>query len=185
MASDTRKTMKLFKETRIVSVLPANPDPNITYLVGAQTSVSITGLNGDSEQFYQVSATIVSPGAQDSIIMRFNNISLSVYDWRTAQAGSTATANGDAQSFMSLGSNTGTNSISQLFLTIDAVTGKNRTGMGQNHRTGVNQTSVSSESLFGFNWRDTSTNLTSIQFAHPSVVNGYGVGTIIRVFALL
>ena len=178
------RAIKLIQEIRIVSALPSNPDPTITYLIGAQTSVSITGLNGNLDQMYQISATIVSPGNQDAIIMRFNNISLSVYDWRTAQAGSTATANGDAQSFMSLGSNTGTNSISQLFLTIDAVTGKNRTGMGQNHRTGVNQTGVSSESLFGFNWRDTSTNLTSIQFAHPSVVNGYGVGTIIRVYAL-
>jgi hypothetical protein len=178
------KSLKLIQEIRVVSALPANPDPTITYLVGAQTAINITGLNGNADQLYQVDATIISPGVQDNPYLRINGISTNVYDWRVAQAGSTSTSAGNAVAQINFGSNGGANSISQIRFTIDAVTGKNRTGFASYNRIGANQIVVDSETLIGFNWRDNSTNITTLNLIYASVTLNYGVGTIIRVFAL-
>ena len=40
---------KVIRDIQIVSALPAIPDPTVTYLVGAQTTISITGLNGNAD----------------------------------------------------------------------------------------------------------------------------------------
>jgi hypothetical protein len=69
-------------------------------------------------------------------------------------------------------------------MVIDARIGKNRTLTGQFMPTGANQQTVGSLSIFGGVWRDNSTNLTSIQLTFASILNGYNVGTVIRVFAL-
>jgi len=177
------KSMKLLKEYQVVTALPSPLETGVTYLVGAQTSISITGLDGNSDQMYQIEASTVNAGSQDTHWMRFNNISTGVYDFRYSYAGSTSTTTANAgQIFIS--PNQGNNSISLFTMVIDAKTGKNRSLQGQFTPVGGNQQTIASLSLFSGVWRDSSTNLTSIQFGYASITGGYGVGTRIRIFSL-
>lgn len=175
--------MKVVATIKVVTALPATLEPGVTYLVGAQTAITISGLNGNSDQMYQIEASTVNAGSQDTHWMRFNNISTAVYDFRYSYAGSTSTTTANAGQ-ISISPNQGNNSISQFGMVIDAKTGKNRSLQGQFTPVGSNQITIASLSLFSGVWRDNSTNLTSIQFGYASITGGYGVGTVIRLLAL-
>jgi hypothetical protein len=178
------KSLKLIQEIRVVSALPVSPDPTVTYLVGAQTSINITGLNGNADQLYQVEAYVYNTSTQDNPSIRFNSISTNVYDYRFSYVGQASSTAANATNLIPLSPTGTTNALSLFQITIYPQTGLNRSLQGQGSRLEANIQGVGTLSTFAGIWRDNSTNITSIQFVYPSITNGYGVGTIIRVFAL-
>jgi hypothetical protein len=179
------KSFKLLKDIQVVSALPSNPDPTVTYLVGNQSSINITGLNGNNDQMYNIEVVSLNPNTNDSQIMRFNNISTNVYDIRRATLGDSYSGTSvNAQSSMTFNISTGTNSLEQTSIIVHASTGKNRTMMAHAMRGGTNGITINNQYMTTGIWRDNSSNITSIQFGYASISNGYGVGTRIRVFSL-
>ena len=178
------RSMKMIQEYLIVSALPATIDPNITYLVGARDTIAITGLNGNSDGYYSIVADIVNPKSSDAVIMRFNNISTNVYDYRYSYAGSTSTTSAVATNSFVVSPTSGTNSLNNITIAINASAGINRTYTGTILQGSAGQNTVAGMLLTGGTWRDNSTNLTSITFRYTSITGGYGVGTRIRVYAL-
>ena len=69
-------------------------------------------------------------------------------------------------------------------ITVMPLTGVNRGFSARNIQGGSSQQLVAGVLVSGGNWRDNSTNLTSIQFLYPSITGGFGVGTEIHIFAL-
>lgn len=178
------KSFKLIQEIQIVTSLPATLDPSVTYLVGAKDTVLISGLNGNSDGAYQIVADVINPATSDNITMRFNNVSSNVYDSRYSYAGSTSTTATTAQSAMSICPAGGSSSLNHIHLDIDPKTGLNRHYAGYVSQGGASQQQIAGMLLCGGVWRDNSTNLTSITLRYASITGGYGVGTIIRLYAL-
>jgi hypothetical protein len=177
---------KLKKTIKVVTALPAVLESGVTYLVGVQNTIDITGLNGDVDQLYQIQGLVVCASNQDTIGIRFNNISTNVYDYRISEFSSNfgnSSLNATNTAFMAV--NSGNTSVNQFSITIDASTGKNRTFTSSSIRTAVSQNSVTGNYLATGVWRDNSTNLSSILFRAASVTGAFGVGTIIKVFALV
>jgi hypothetical protein len=172
------------RDIQIVSALPAVPIPGVTYLVGAQTSISITGLNGNTEQYYKIIGTTINAGTADTHILRVNGIATNVYDSRYSYVGAASSVGSNTQTSIFLAPNNGSNSMTMFDINIDASTGKNRTIQGVANTFGSNQITVPLYPTFGGLWRDNSTNLTSIQFGYASISNGYAVGTRLILFAL-
>jgi hypothetical protein len=172
------------QDIQIVSALPAVPVAGVTYLVGAQSTISITGLNGNVQQYYKIIATTINAGTADTHIMRINTVSTNVYDSRYSYVGAASSTGSNAQTSIFISPNNGANSISMFDINIDAVMGKNRTIQGVANVFGSNQITVPLYPTFGGLWRDNSTNITSIQLGYASISNGYAVGTRVRLFAL-
>jgi len=175
---------KLLKDIQIVSALPANPDPTVTYLVGAQTTISITGLNGNTDGYYRIQGTTINAGSADTHTMRFNSVSTNVYDSRYSYVGAASSTGSNLQTHIFIAPNNGANSLTMFDINIDPVTGKNRTVQGVANVFGANQITAPLYPTFGGLWRDNSTNITSIQLGYASISNGYAVGTRIRVYSL-
>jgi hypothetical protein len=178
------KSFKLIQEIQVVAALPVSPDPNITYLIGAKDTILISGLNGNTDMMYNIVADVLNPTSSDAIIMRINNISTNVYDYRYSVAGAASTVAANAQNSIVLAPTSGSNSISHINIDVDGRTGLNRNIGGILIRGGASQNSIDNNYVIGGNWRDSSTNITSICFRYPSITGGYGVGTTIKVFAL-
>lgn len=178
------KSLKQIQEYLVVTSLPTTPDPTITYLVGAKDTILISGLNGNVDGYYNIVADIVNPKTSDAVIMRFNNISTNVYDYRYSYAGSTSTTQAVAQNSLVVSPTSGTNSLNNITIAINASTGINRTYSGTIMQGSAGQNTVAGMLLTGGTWRDNSTNLTSITLRYQSITGGYGVGTRIRVYAL-
>lgn len=176
--------MKDVKIIRVVTALPSVIEPNVTYLVGAQNSINITGLNGNANRLYSISLKVINPAGSDSLSMRFNGVSTNVYDYRYGYAGTASTAAANAQNLMVIAPSTGGNSINESDLTIMPLTGVNRGFSARNTQGGSSQKLVAGVLVSGGNWRDNSTNLTSIQLLYPTINGGFGVGTEIHIFAL-
>ena len=181
------KSFKLVQDIRIVTALPATPDPTVTYIVGAQDAVNITGLNGDADEMYKIDGLVITPASSNAISMRFNNISSGVYDMQRVENGSGGAyanqiTNTQTSLFFAIAS--GGNSLLQFNMSIDAKTGKNRTGNIVASRSGSNQIAGSSIFQTFILWRDNSTNLTSINLRFNTITGGYGVGTEIKVYTL-
>lgn len=179
------KSLKLLKDVLIVADSASiGTNPTITYLVGAQTSISITGLNGNVDGLYQIELVSINPSTNDTQWMRFNNVSTAVYDWRRSDLGSSYSGtSANAQATMNFAISTGS-SMEQTSIIIDPTTGKNRTFISQTNRVGASQRTVATNYFSSGVWRDNSSNLTSIQFGYATITGGYGVGTRIRVFSL-
>lgn len=179
------KSFKLLRDIQVVSVLPSNPDPTVTYLVGNQSSINITGLNGNNDQMYQIELVSVNPSTNDTQILRFNNVATNVYDFRRSALTDTYSGSAtSATSSIAFNISTGTNSLEQAVITIHASTGKNRTILSHALRGGTNGITMNNQYMTTGIWRDNSSNITSIQILYPSIIGGYGVGTRIRVFSL-
>ena len=176
--------MKVVALIKVVSALPVTLEPGVTYLVGAQSTILISGLNGNNQQFYKLVADIINPTTSDNINMRFNGVSANVYDFRFSYAGSTSTTASNAQTSMAVCPTSGSNSINHLSMDIDASTGNNRNFCGIFTQIGSSQQVVAGNGVIGGNWRDNSTNITSITLGYSSISGGFGVGTTIRLFAL-
>jgi hypothetical protein len=178
------KSFKLIQDIRIVTALPAIPDPTITYIVGAKDTVLISGLNGNEDMMYNIIADLVNPSSNDVPTLRINNIATSVYDYRYSVVGVASTVAANAQAAIQLAPSTGNNSINHINLTIDGTTGINRNIAGYVIRGGGSQNQIDANYVVAGNWRDSSTNITSFCLRYPTISGGYGVGTTIKVFAL-
>lgn len=176
--------MKVVATIKVVSALPATLEPGVTYLVGAQNTITISGLNGNVQQLYHITADVVNPTTGDTIIMRYNGVSTNVYDYRYSYAGSTSTTAGATQAFMAVCPAVGSNSINHIELNVDGSIGNNRNFSGVFSAINGNQQTVNANGLTCGNWRDNSTNITSIVFGYASITGGFGVGTVIRLSAL-
>ena len=178
------RSFKLLKDIQVVTALPATIDPTVTYLVGAQDSILITGLNGDVDKIYRIDATVINPATGDNITLRFNNVLSGVYDYHYSYLGTTTLVTANAQTSMSISPSTGSGSISTISSFVYAETGKNRQVSGQVLRGGANQQTISGMLIHGGIWRDNSTNIISMTFRFASISGGFGVGTRIRIFSL-
>ena len=175
---------KVIRDIQIVSALPAVPVPGVTYLVGAQTTISITGLNGNADLYYRIMGTTINAGSADTHTMRFNTVNTNVYDSRYSYVGAASSTGSNLQTHIFIAPNNGANSLTMFDINIDPATGKNRTVQGVANVFGANQITAPLYPTFGGLWRDNSTNITSIQLGYASISNGYAVGTRIRLFAL-
>jgi len=185
MASDTRKTMRLIQDIRVVTALPATPDPTVTYLVGAQNTIPVSGLDGNTMQSLNVIADIINPAGGDSLILRFNGVTSNVYDYRFSYAGSTSTTAAPGVSFMAIGPTSGSGSLNRISMNVNTLAGINRGFISFLSQGGVIQQQVAGMLLSSGVWRDSSTNITSMTFGYASITGGFGVGTVIRIFALV
>lgn len=178
------KSMKLLKEYQVVTALPSPLETGVTYLVGAQDTINISGLNGNTDKSYRLECTVINPTTGDTHILRFNGVATSVYDYKYSYAGSTSQTAGSAATFMAICPSVGTNSITRFNLNIDATTGINRTFLGSFTAINANQITVNNSGITAGLWRDNSTNITSMTFRYASISGGYGVGTRIKVYSL-
>jgi len=178
------KSMKLLKEYQVVTALPSPLETGVTYLVGAQDTINISGLNGNTDKSYRLECTVINPTTSDTHILRFNGVATNVYDYKFSYAGSTSQTAGAAAAFMAICPSVGTNSITHFNLNIDATTGINRTFLGSFTAINANQITVNNSGITAGLWRDNSTNITSMTFRYASISGGYGVGTRIKVYSL-
>lgn len=178
------KSFKLLKDIQVVTALPSTIDPTVTYLVGAQDTIAITGLNGNTDKAYKLECVVINPATGDTHILRFNGVATNVYDYKYSYAGSTSQTAGATQSFMAICPSVGTNSITHFNINIDATTGINRTFLGSFTAINANQITVNNSGITAGLWRDNSTNITSMTFRYASISGGYGVGTRIKVYSL-
>jgi len=178
------KSMKLLKEYQVVTALPSPLETGVTYLVGAQDTINISGLNGNTDKSYRLECTVINPTTGDTHILRFNGVATNVYDYKYSYAGSTSQTAGSAAAFMAICPSVGTNSITHFNLNIDATTGINRTFLGNFTAINTNQITVNNSGITAGLWRDNSTNITSMTFRYASISGGYGVGTRIKVYSL-
>ena len=176
--------MKVVVTIKVVTALPATLEPGVTYLVGAQSTVTLSGLNGGLQQTYQLNANIITPSTGDTLTIRFNGVSANVYDYKYSYAGSTSQVSAAAQSIMAICPASGSNSLTRFKVNIDAYTGVNRTVLGEFTVINASQITVNNSGITAGVWRDNSTNITSIVIGYASISGGFGVGTTIRLFAL-
>jgi len=177
-------TFKVTQTIMVVTSTPVTPIPGVTYLEGAQDAINITGLNGDIDQIYSIEGLMVCPATNSSLLLRFNGVSTNVYDTQRVEFGGSYSSSITAtQSSSAFGVNSGTNALSQFSMVVDARTGKNRTAFTTLSRCGANQLTVVAQYQSATQWRDNSTNITSINLLY-GVAGGYGVGTVIRISTL-
>jgi hypothetical protein len=174
----------LLQQYKVVTAIPAILENRTTYLVGAQTAINITGLNGNADQLYQIEAYLSNTASQDAPSIRFNGISTNVYDYRYSYVGQASSTAVNTTNLIAFSPNGNTNSVSLIQFTVNPQTGFNRSLQGQMSRLEANVQTVGTLSTFAGIWRDNSTNITSIQFVYPSIANGYGVGTVFRIYKL-
>ena len=175
---------KVVQTIMVVAALPATPLAGVTYLIGAQSTIAISGINGNISGIFKIIADIFNPSTNDSLSLRFNGINTNVYDYRYSQAGTTTQVAANAQNSILLGVSSGTNSINHLNLDVDGRTGLNRNVGGYMIRGGANQLALDANYMVSGNWRDSSTNMVSMTFGYASISGGFGVGTTIRLEAL-
>jgi hypothetical protein len=177
-------TFKLWKIIEIVTALPATPDPLTTYYVGAQTTIEFTSLDGDRDKVYKVEGWLIGASSNDAMALRVNGISINNYDYGYGYVGSTTFSTANNSNTMNMGSMQGNTSANQISLYVEAETGKNRQFMWEMNTIGVSQQVIFRPLVGGGIWRNTSSNMTSLQFTAPSVTGMYGVGTKFRLYRL-
>jgi hypothetical protein len=178
---------KIIKEVRIVSGASPTPLPSyITELVGDQVSFTQSGLNGDLHKKYKIELRLVNTLNADNWCMRWNGVSTSVYDMQQSQFTANTVSGGTTFTAATLFSVApiAQTSVNIISMNIDAQTGANRTFMVNQYGTQSSQQAPSVTTYVGGSFRDSSTNLTSILFTSNGGNMRYGVGTIVRIFAL-
>lgn len=178
-------TLTIIKEYRVVSGASASVPAYVTELVGNQSSISITGLSGETDKHYVVLAKIINASTNDTQKMQFNGVTSNVYDYNYQQSGSTGGGStGNAQPAILFNISSG-GSIDIWRIDIPAQLGYNRQILSSTTRGGASNNSITATYTCGGVWRNSANAITSIQFGYSSVSNGYSVGTIIRLCALI
>jgi len=176
--------MKLKHTIKVVTELPETLEPNTTYYVNAQNYIEFTGLDGNTDILYNVIGVLVGGSGNEAMSMQINGITTNNYDWRYGYTGTTSAAGGNNETRIQIGSMQGLNALNMIDLKISAETGKNRNMFWDLTTTGVSQQAMSAPLSGNANWRNSSSNLTSLRFMAPSVTGMYGVGTVFRIFSL-
>jgi hypothetical protein len=170
---------------KIVASLPATPEEGVTYLVGDQNEIDITGLDGNADKFYKLEMMLVNPGANDLMILRVNNVATNAYDYRYAYAGSTSTQVANNTGRIGLGSVQNGDTLTTLMLNLWAETGVNRIAEWQQGISQAAQATVGLPLIGNGIWKNNSTNITSLKLGSdtPTVIQ-FGVGTVLRLYKL-
>lgn len=174
----------LLQQYKVVTATPAILENRTTYLVGAQTTINITGLDGNVDQTYRIQGTSVNGSTQDTHSLTFNGIVTNVYDSRYSYVGAASSVGSNNQPSIFMAPNSGGTSMTMFDIIVDAVTGKNRVVQGNCITTGVNQATAPLYPTFSGIWKDNSTNMTSLQLRFAAITGGYAVGTVFRIYKL-
>lgn len=170
---------------KIVASVPATPEAGVTYLIGNQNEINITGLDGNADKFYKLEMMLVNPGLNDLMTLRINNVATNSYDYRYAYAGSTVTQVANNTGRIGLGNVQNGNSLTTLMLNLWAETGVNRIAEWQQGITQAAQATVGLPLIGNGVWKNNSTNITSLKLGSDTVgVIQFGVGTVLRLYKL-
>ena len=150
-----------------------------------QTSVTISGLNGDVDEEYELRCRFVCGANSDYFGATFNNDGASNHYGfqRLMGSSSSASAAGSANSYIAL-DHIDTVSIGQLSMVdmkIYAKSGFQRTMMNTDSFV-IAGTSITDIIQVGQTWINTTDNITSMQ-VYAGQTNGLGVGTSIQLYA--
>ena len=177
----------LLQEIRIVSGASPTPLPSyVREIVGDQISFTESGLNGNLHKKYKIELRLVNTLNADNWCMRWNGVSTAVYDMQQSQFTANAVSGGNTFTAATLFSVApiAQTSVNIINMDLEADTGANRTFMVNQYGTQSSQQAPSVTTYTGGSFRDSSTNLTSILFTSNGGNMRYGVGTIVRIFAL-
>jgi hypothetical protein len=186
----TLPTMQLIKTIKVVSVLPADLEPNTTYYVGPQAFVEFTGLNGDVDETYTIKgrpiAEVIGGGTGErSIEMLINGITTAgAYQSYLTQIADGITVSSFPSNAGLLVSRVFLNGLGSLF-NVDmyavAQGGVILRDIFSQHAS-VRLTNGRSSISTG-QWKDATTNITSIRFRDSSVTYNLIEGTVIQLYA--
>jgi hypothetical protein len=176
--------MQLAQTIKVVASLPVTPEPGVTYLVGSQDTITLSGLNGNADKQYKVMIQHIDPVGNDGMTLRFNGVATNSYDSRYAYPGSTVTTTFNNASRIELGTIQGSNSISMLDIDIMAETGTNRILQWQQSASGAAQATFVLPLQGSGVWKNNSTNVTSLRFGATVLKKFFAVGTIVYVYRL-
>jgi hypothetical protein len=184
------KKMLLIRTIRIVSALPATIEPNTTYYVGAQAFVEFTGLNGNVDETYTIKGRpifeVVGAGTGErGIEMLINGITtVGAYQSYLTQIGN-GTSVGSSSSNTGLlvgrGFLNGVGSYFQVDMYSVAQGGvilRDVFSQFASMRLTTGNSGISTGQ-----WKDATTNLTSIRFRDSSVTYNLIAGTVIELYA--
>jgi hypothetical protein len=170
------KSMKLIKTIKIVSTLPVVQEPNTTYYVSGQTFVEFTDLNGDMDEYYEIKGRpileVLGGGTgEGDIIIRFNGVSTP----GAYQSYLTTFSNGSG-GFSHTSTNTGLIIGKGWFNGVGSYFEANMYSSAQggvilrdliSQSAGIRLT-VGRSSVSAGQWKDATTNITSISFFEGS-----------------
>ena len=149
-----------------------------TTLTEAATSLTVSGLTGNTDVLYRVRARVVNGAAADTTYLwRFNNDSGSTSGIQYIRGVNTAVsaARGATTQFSFAGADGGLGSIGQTEVLIYAKSGFVRTAI-QTRTDSILTTTVGVVYLQGLSWNNTSDELTSLVL-YADQANGWGVGS--------
>jgi hypothetical protein len=176
----------LLREIRIVTASSSVALPSyVTEISGAQTTCSFSGLNGNSDLMYIIKGTLI--GTQDdSIGIRINNLSTSIYNSRRGYWGVASATSFNSQNMLFVGNQAPAAGGAYTPIEInflEARTGFKRTVGWQSGQSNSSDQIVQAQGGYGI-LNDSTTNITSISFHHFSVSNNYAPGTVIRLYTI-
>jgi hypothetical protein len=156
-----------------------------TTLTSAATSVTISGLDGNTDEEYNLLIRAINNNASAAEYrLRFNNDTGSNYGKQNLRGTSTTAdairSTGDDNAPLSY---RGTIAQNETILTdtlIYAKSGYVRTGINKN-TTGISGTTVTALGLNGFVWNNTADNVTSLVI-YANQADGLGIGTTIELY---
>jgi hypothetical protein len=178
-------TWVLVQEIRILSVTGGTKPAYVKEYSGTQTTVNFDGLNGNNDFSYMIKGVII--GTQDdSIGIRINNLSTSIYNSRRGYWGvaSAASFNGQNMFFVGNQAPAAAGAYTPIEINfLEARTGFKRNVGWQSGQSNSSDQIVQAQGGYGI-INDSTTNITSISFHHFSVSNNYAPGTVLRLYKL-
>jgi hypothetical protein len=184
------KKMLLVKTIKIVSALPAIPEPNTIYYVGAQPFVEFTGLNGNVDETYTIKGRpifeVVGGGTGErSIEMQINGITtVGAYQSYITQINN-GTSVGSSSSNTGLlvgrGYLNGVGSYFQVDMYSVAQGGvilRDALSQFASIRLTTGNSGISTGQ-----WKDATTNITSIRFRDNSATHNLIAGSVFELYA--
>lgn len=152
-------------------------------LTVAATSVTISGLDGNTDVMYRLQVRQVGGAATNTIGVRPNNDSAANYGYQGVDGvGATAEAvRNTSQTSLLIGySGTALNSLSWKELFLYAKSGYIRTSIST-AASEISGTTITEIDLLGGCWNNTADNITSM-VVFTSVASGLGIGTFIELW---
>ena len=153
-------------------------------LTEAATSITISDLDGDTDEEYRLIARVVSGANTATTLLRINNDSTAnIYGNQSleAQATNIYPSRGTASFIYIDANNSAQGALMFADLIIHAKSGFVRTVLGK-YTSNISGTTVTSIGMVGQSWNNTADNITSLVI-FSDVANGLGVGTVIELYA--
>jgi hypothetical protein len=184
------KKMLLVKTIKIVSVLPATLEPNTTYYVGPQAFVEFTGLDGNTDETYTIKGRPVfavdgGGTGERNIEMLINGITTAgayrSFITQIADGSSVGSSNSSTGLLIGRSALNGVGSYFQADMYAVAQGGVILRDVFSQYAL-IRLTSGSAGISTG-QWKDATTNLTSIRFRDSSVTHNLIAGTVIELYA--